>query len=143
MSVAGLAGPPFICKTKGKLAVIPEEGFRPCVLKDVYISEHFPATFVSESVLTQAGCSVLKKGSGGMVADADEEPVFKITQKGGLYFIKGAVVMPSSGALAKFRRALAGEKSRKYPRDTQKCPTLPTCHRSILRLSVKAKEQFI
>ncbi len=123
MSVAGLSGVPFVCEYKGKLIVVPEQELRPVVLRNVYVSEHFPVTFVSESVLANAGCSVLKKGTGGLVADSNGEIIFRVNQEGGLYFIDGEVVLPPPGASASMASLL---KSPKVSARPSKVPAEPS-----------------
>ncbi len=71
--------------------MVPEQGLKPIVLQEVYVSDKFPATFVSESLLAKRGCAILKKGSSGAVFDAKGDTVCKVRQQEGLYFVDAKV----------------------------------------------------
>ena len=118
MSVGGLTGVPFICTIKGKIIMAPTRGLRPVVLQNVYVSGNFPATFVSESWLTKAGCSVLKKGSGGLVADVQGEPIFAIKQREASTSSTQRSVPPPGASAA----LTSLHKSPKVSESFRKCP---------------------
>ncbi len=87
------------------------------------VSDQFPATFISESELIKAGCSVLKKGSGGAVSDAEGTTVFNVKRQGGLYFVLARVAShPVLAAAARF-------KSRNPPKSPENAFDVPTGHR--------------
>ena len=92
MTVAGLTGNPFVCEQKGKLRFSPAKEGIPIVFRNVFVSKSFPATFISESVLTKLGCCITKKGDGGVVTDKDGNTLFEVVRQRGLYFADGEFV---------------------------------------------------
>ena len=95
MYVGGITGTPFHCTMMGKIVFRPQasDGVTPLpvILSRVYISPHFPATFVSESLLTSRGATIIKKGAGGAVLTSAGDLLFKVARRDGLYFAVGEI----------------------------------------------------
>ena len=92
MNVAGLTGNSFVCLEKAKVRFLPSEGGKAVTFTNVHISEKFPATFISESVLAKAGCCIIKKNRMGMVYAENGTLLFKLTLRNGLYLAEGEFV---------------------------------------------------
>jgi len=96
MNVAGLTGDPFVCLEKAKMRFFPSGGGKAVVFTNIHISDHFPATFISESLLAKAGCCIMKKDKMGAVYDKNGKLLFSLALRGGLYLAEGEFTQPKN-----------------------------------------------
>ena len=129
VTVGGVGGE-FVCRTMGSLIIATAEGIL-VRLHDVYMSDKFPLTFVSESKLLNKGCSILKHGSSGTVRDANNSLVFTITPREGLFMIDGAVQLPPAPKIEVERMLLA----RAYSKPETSLDRLGVLHRRMQHAS--------
>ena len=107
MNVAGLTGDPFVCLEKAKVRFLPSKGGKAVTFTNMHISEQFPATFISESILAKAGCCIIKKDKMGMVYAEDGTLLFKLALRGGLYLAEGEFTQPKDNLKTTSSKLLA------------------------------------
>ena len=74
MEVAGVLGSPTPCTGKGSLRLQPTDNLPMVVLTGAHVVEEFPYSFVSESLLTAKGCTIIKKDDFAVVLDPTARP---------------------------------------------------------------------
>ena len=89
MEVMGVTGTPTPCTAKGNLHLQPTGGLPTVILSGAHVVADFPYNFISESLLTDKDCTIIKKGKAAIVLDPDGQLLFRATNHDGLFFVDG------------------------------------------------------
>ena len=91
MEVMGVLGSPTLCSGKGSLHLQPADALPVVILSGAHVVEGFPYSFISESLLTAKGCTIIKKDDFAVVLDPEGTVLFRASQHDGLFFVDGSL----------------------------------------------------
>ena len=91
MEVAGVLGSPTPCTSKGSLRLQPADDLPTVILTGAHVVEEFPYSFISESLLTAKGCTIIKKDDFAVVLDPAGQILFRACLRDGLFFVSGTL----------------------------------------------------
>ena len=93
MEVMGVLGKPVPCSGKGNLHLQPHGDLSKLILTGAHIAKDFPFSFISESMLTKKGCTIIKKDHSALVLDAEGNALFRASLKDDLFFVDGQLLL--------------------------------------------------
>ena len=102
MEVMGVLGKPAPCTGKGNLHLQPFGDLPKVIITGAHVAEDFPFSFISESMLTEKGCTIIKKDKSGVVLDSKGHTLFKATLRDGLFFVDGQLLQSRSKISSQF-----------------------------------------